>query len=108
MKRFLDKDPITGMEAYHAYDHSTGLAHIQTVQDVEPVLERNKALQNTDHSKKGIQKSWWHCASIPNVIIEKWLNEYGINFYNKDHWPAVKKLLNSPDWRYLRTGSGKL
>jgi hypothetical protein len=22
---------------------------------------------------------------------------------NPDHWPAVQRLLNDPDWRYLKT-----
>ena len=107
-KRYLDTDPLTGIKSYHDYDHSTGVMHIQKVQDVEPILERNKALANTNHSELGRKRSWWHCATVPNVVIEKWLSEEGINFYKKDHWPAVKRKLNDPEWRYLRTGSGKV
>jgi hypothetical protein len=106
-KRYLDKDPFTGIDSYHDYDDDKGITYIQQVQDVEPILERTKALSNTSHSKDGIKRNWWHAAIIPNIVIEKWLQE-GVNFYNKDHWPAVKRKLNDPEWRYLRTGSGKL
>ena len=69
--------------------------------DVEPILERNKALQNEGH-RGGF---WWRAASIPNVVIEKWLREDGIDVFNKDHWPAVRRRLNSSEYRWLRTGS---
>jgi len=107
MKRSLGIDPLSGVETFHDYDPLTDITHIQQVQDVEPILEKNKALANTDHSGDGIKNSWWHCAPIPNVIISKWLNEDGIDFFNKDHWEAVKRKLNVADYRYLRTGRGK-
>jgi len=42
-----------------------------TTQDVEPILERNAALRGEP------QKSDWgrHVATIPNVILVRWLNE---------------------------------
>ena len=33
----------------------------------------------------------------------KWLTEDGIDIYNRDHWKAVKKKLNSNEYRYLKT-----
>ena len=105
---FLDYDPITGIKTYHHYDHDTKITRIESVQDVEPILEMNKELAKTEHQAKGIKNSWWHAASVPNLIIEKWLKEDGIDFFNQDHWPAIKRKLNSPEWRYLRTGRGKL
>ena len=43
----------------------------ETMQDVEPILERNKVLRSLR------QKGDWgrHVATIPNVILVKWLNE---------------------------------
>jgi len=108
MKRSLGKDPLTGIESFHVYDPMTDITHIEEVQDVEPILNRNKNLANTNHSSDGIKNSWWHAATIPNIVIAKWLNEEGIDFFNKDHWPAVKRKLDDPDYRYLRTGTGKL
>jgi ribonuclease HI len=45
-------------------------------------------------------------CKIPNLVIEKWRNEKGIDVLNKDHWPAVKKLLNDPEYKWLKTTSG--
>ena len=52
-------------------DASERKLHFRRVQDVEPILEHNKWLQGET------QKSDWgrHVASVPMVIIEKWLNE---------------------------------
>jgi hypothetical protein len=41
-------------------------------------------------------------AHIPSVIMLKWLVEYGVDVMNKDHGPAVKRLLNSSEWRHLK------
>ena len=107
-KKLLDIDPWSGIKTYHDYDHSTGLTKIERVQNVEPILDMNKRLQNTDHEKKGIKNCWWHAAMIPIIIQEKWLNEHGVDIYKKEHWPRVRKLLNDPDYRYLRTGRGRV
>lgn len=106
-KRILDYEPLTGVTTTFDYDPLTDTTIIGTFQDVGPLLERNKLLQlDTDYSKRGIKKDWWHYASIPNVIIEKWLNEDGINVYNKDHTQAVYRKLNDPEYRYLKTTTG--
>ena len=107
-KRLLDYDPATGIRTYHHYDDITKITNIERVQNVAPILEMNKELAKTNHQENGIKNSWWHAAMIPVTVIEKWLNEDGIDAYNRDHWPAVKRKLNDPDWRYLRTGRGKL
>lgn len=107
MRKLLDSDSITGTKTYHHYDHDTQITRIETVQNVEPILNHNKELAKTDCEKMGIKNDWWFVGTIPNGVIAKWLNE-GIDFYNKDHWPAVKRKLNDPEWRYLRTGRGKL
>lgn len=116
-KRLLDYDPETATTTWHYYDDHTDETYIEEIQDVQPYLEINKALQNVgtggstrgvnEYSSRGIKKEWWHVASIPNGVIAQWLQK-GINVYEKDHWPKVKQLLNSPEWRYLRTGTGRI
>lgn len=85
-------------------DPSARAYHFERVQDVEPILERNKFLQG-EH-----QKSDWgrHKASVPMVIIEKWLNEEAargntnLRFLGPgfDEWFAKK--INDPDNRAWR------
>ena len=107
-RRLLDYDPWTGIYTYHHYDDETKMTYIEETQDAEPWLELNKRRQNDkDYSKKGIKESWWHVATIPTGVQYQWLRE-GINIYDKDHWPAVRRKLNDINWRHLRTTSGKI
>lgn len=97
---------MTGMTTFHEYIHSEDKTIISREQDVTSILEMNKAMANNDDVwKEGVKNCWAHYAQIPNIIIEKWLNEHGVNLYDKDHQKAVFKLLNQPEYRYLKTTS---
>ncbi len=74
---------------------------LEHIQDVEPILERNAALRREP------QKSDWgrHIASIPNVILLRWMNEDGVNLLglSSAEWGRyIKAKLADPDWRFLR------
>jgi hypothetical protein len=77
---------------------------ISSTQDVEPIVDHNLAAQNEDpagwYTKS---KALRLTAKIPLIIVEKWRNELGIDCFNPNHWPAVRRLLNSSDWYALRT-----
>lgn len=108
-KKIVDYDPITGITTTFDYDHSTDLTIVGREQDVEAALENNKRLQNDEqYSKDGIRDSWWHEAFIPNIIIEKWKAEYGVDVFNKNDIQRVKKLLNDPQYRYLKTTTKRI
>lgn len=98
-RRLLDYDPITGVETYHEYDEAEDKTYVSYEQDVEPLLDRNKRLQNEAQGSMG---DMVHVASIPPTIQLKWLIEHGVDLMNKDHMPGVKRLLNDPEWRYLK------
>ena len=108
-KRVLDHDPLTGITTYHRYDHATQTTFIEREQDINYILDSNKELYNDESYKKdGIKKSWMHAATIPAIVIEKWLIEDGIDVFNPDHINKVKAKLNSNEYRYLRTASGRI
>ena len=73
---------------------------IKSTQDVEAILAHNRMLQ-VDTTKTRT-KEMRHVASIPNIVIEQWIKE-GINLFKKEDWGRVKKKLNDPDYKYLRT-----
>lgn len=107
-KRFLDYDPDTKITRYFHWDDVEETTSIESIQDVIPHLEVNKQLYNNDdYKRRGYKQDMVHVAQIPLVVIEKWLRE-GIDVYNPDHWTAVRKKLNHPDFLYLRTTSGRL
>ena len=75
-------------------------------------LEMNKKEYNAI-SHKGYKhalgkKNMWRAASIPNIIVEKWLKEEGIDVMKEEHWPRVMAKLNSEEYKYLRTSPGKI
>ena len=104
MKRVIDYDPVNRVTTYFDYDHATDTTYVGSMQDVSVLLERNRILQNDpDYWKQGVKDSWAHFASYPAIIIEKWINEYGVNVFNKDHQKKVIELTNRPEYRYLKT-----
>lgn len=103
-KRVLDYDPLTGMTTNFEYHPETDTTVIHREQDVSVILEANKQIQNNEQiSRDGIKNGWWHYAQIPMIVIEKFLNEHGVDIFNKDHQKAVFRLLNQPEYRYLKT-----
>lgn len=106
MKRLLDYDKFSGIATYHEYNSLTNETTIQSVQDVEPYIEQSKELKkDEDYSRNGIKNEMWHYARIPLGIQMEWLKKYG-----KENDPMRKgnekllfKLVNSPDYGYLKT-----
>jgi hypothetical protein len=80
-----------------------------TWQDVEPILEHNKLLRSMPQPSR--RRGDWgrHIASIPNVILVKWLNEeYAagntrLRMFTAEFNELVARKLRDPDWKYLRT-----
>jgi hypothetical protein len=103
-RRLLEVQPDGLVEWFH-FDHATGEIAIEHAQDVELVIEANKASAN-DHDGFSASRELREIAEIPAVIALKWLNELGVNVFDRNHWPAVKRLLRDPDWRWLRTSPG--
>jgi hypothetical protein len=103
-KQILEYDPFSGITTYFDYEDDSDTTVIYREQDVTPILEMNKALQNEPEAwKQGVKNSWAHYAQIPNIVIEKWKNEHGVDVFNRDHQKAVFRLLNDPEYRYLKT-----
>ena len=65
-KRFFDTNPLTGATEWFHYDPDTDGFVIETVQDVEPLIEVNKALHNDTPLRWG---EWNLVAQIPSVIV---------------------------------------
>ncbi len=107
MKRLFSTDPITGERTYFV-SHGDGTFTLERHYDATVVVERNKALYNHDDGGWAKSREWRRAASIPANVVHEWLIRYGVNIFDKNHAGAVKKLLNSSEWRYLRTAPGRL
>lgn len=85
---------------------------VREEQDISSAIEENKKSYNLV-SHKGYKsalrkKNMWKAASIPNIIVEKWKRELNVDVFNDEDWPKVRKLLNDPEYQFLRTSPGKV
>jgi len=103
-KRMLGMNPLTRTYEYHYYDHATKQTVIETVQDVQPIIERNKKLANDgSYAARGKKADHFHIATIPNNVIVDLKDNHGIDIWNKDDLKKLEKLLMSCEFRDLRT-----
>ena len=95
-------EPLPGTGV--AFDGDTIIE--RKTQDVEPVLNHNKALYN-DGDGYSPSRDLRRVASIPMVVVEQWLSE-GVNIFDADHKAEVMRRLNSSEYLYLRTAGGRV
>ena len=108
MRRHLDQH--AGVTTTFHYDEDGDKSIIETTQDVEPILEANKAMQ-ADGDGYTPSRDLKHIASIPLVIVQKWMEEDGVNFLalgKPEKRAYLRRKLNDPEYLYLRTSPGKL
>jgi hypothetical protein len=94
---------MTGVTEYFDYDELSGKVAIRTVQDVQPLLERNAALRNGGLKDKDLNPGgpmMRHYASVPMVVINEMLNK-GIDFFDKNDFPKVIDEINK-SYPYLK------
>jgi len=97
----LDYNPATGVRKWIAADqHEEDAVLVRTefeTAQTEAILDRNKAAQVDNTGRMG---DIAHAASIPTSVMYEWLTKFGVNAWNPAHSDAVKKLLNSSDYRW--------
>jgi len=98
MKQYLDYDPFSGIAHWVDTDESTGITTYGVDQDVQEIVEDNKAQYNVDHPGWGDGR---HVARVPMSIFAEWVRT------GKDKDQAyLKRSLNSPENRHFRTRPG--
>ena len=98
--------PEAGVTTYF-HSHGDGRATIETVQhDVSPILEWNK-FQASEIGKNTRGRDMFKIASVPPGVQLLWIERHGVDptspLTSEENWPIVQRLLNSNEWRYLRT-----
>jgi hypothetical protein len=84
-----------------------GIMRILSSQDVESMLDTAKAMANHNDGYSP-SRELRRVAVIPPVIQLKWMNEYGVDPLHPDHNDLLCRLLNDPDYAFLRTAPGQL
>ena len=92
-------------EIYHK-DEMSGKFHIEIAQDIEGYLNANKTERNAASSN---WKGEWHkVASIPEVTLAQWWKELGSNPLSKENQKWLIAKINSCEYKYLRTKTGRV
>lgn len=82
----------------------SGQLVVKRTQDTTPYLEANKRARNDFQPRRGARMR--RIAEIPNIVVEQWLKQ-GINIFDRNHAKKIQQLLNSNEYAYLRTSTGK-
>ena len=100
--RILDVDPLSGIASTFRYDHARDEVVYGQFQQCDPILEHNKRnVIEADHARQ-MKNDWIHYAKIPNVVILQWKTNHGVDFMKPGQEKAWFKLLNHPDYKYLK------
>lgn len=99
----ITKFEITGPETFN----------VLRTQDVAAIIDKNKADQNDPTFRDGFTESgdMKHVARIPLVVLEQWAKKHGIQkreIYGAKMTEVIRKELNDPDNKFLRTGLGEV
>ena len=98
---------FAGDVAHYWEDDGQGGGLIHSVQDVAPILERNKALQNHNDGYSP-SRELRRVGFIPNALLIKWQNEEGWNPWDPANAYKLAQKLNDIEYRHLRTAPGHL
>lgn len=102
--KFLDYDPLSKITRHMATDREAGKNVINSVMDVEPFIDWNKAAAEK-LDKRG---DWWFVGTIPPIIVELWANECGAKPFTREWQNYAAKQLNLPDYRKLNPNNIRL
>jgi len=93
------------------YDPVKDKAAVQeemSLDNLKLVMDQNKIDQNDGTNGFSKERELRKIARIPAFLVDKWKVELGIDINTKEGMQAVKKLLRSSDYQYLRTVSGNI
>ena len=105
-ERLLGWDPDSGLAQWWLEDGEGNWAK-QSFQPTARLLDLNKEAQNhcdPYNARRDVRM----VARIPLIIVAKWRNELGVDYWNPDHQARVDALLNDAEWRWLRTDGGTI
>lgn len=108
-RELLIAPEFAGDVAHFSEPDEEGGLLIHSVQDVEPILEANKALQVSGHDGYSGERERRRVATIPAIVRQHFLTTEGWDPWQPQRYPEkMAQLLNDPDWAWLRTAPGRV
>ncbi len=90
------------------FDPSEERIGVRSVQDVEPILKRNRELRlHRPNNGYTPSRDLQHVATIPLIVVHQWLKE-GLNVYDPNSTKEILRRLNDSEWKELRASEGQL
>ena len=109
MKLFTTEISDMGYLTRYYWDEAEGRMTIRTTYDSTDVLKANKAQQSLSLNQRFGNEMMHHVAEIPMGVVVAWMKE-GVDIMSSD--PDMKKRvrrkLDDPEWRYLKSTVRKL
>lgn len=111
MRKLIATDKSwNGIETRYLWDSAERKLVVQRVADVTHNMDVNKAEYNShgDHkaSRYSSHRPMHKVASIPMGLVEQWLKE-GFDVFTASD-AELRRKLNDPDYKHLRTMPGRL
>lgn len=108
MSRLLLDAHEDGTAEWLSLDEGEGRFAIETVADVEPLVERNKRLALDEDGGWSATREWRRVASFPPIVLEIFRRRWGADPFARGNEALLKRLLNDPDLRHFRTAPGRV
>ena len=102
----MSKRMVVDYEPYRRtdfhYDESEDKFTLNTVQDVQPIVDENKRKMNAYCDKLSVGKrgEWHHAASVPINVWEQWMQDTNGEIQKDSKLLAA--YLNNPDYKYFK------
>src|SRR6187402_3147400 len=100
----IQRDVSLGIVTDLLWDEHTEELHVKRSQDVESVLDRNKAIKASGWDGYNNDRSFKAVAEIPATIVEQWARE-GVEWWNPEHSAALLKKMEDPALDGFRIGT---
>jgi len=103
-------NPVTGNREDYYWDEQTETITQRTRESVGDILEANKQQQSRAIDQRYGNEMMHHVADIPMSVVWKWKKDHGVDVFSSDpdQKRKVRRLLNDPEYRYLRSNRKRL
>ncbi len=109
MECLFDTDPITRTVQVFHYDELTDTFTIEDRQNVDAIVEHNKAVQNDDQFRARPQNEVRRVASIPMNLFAQMQQEWREKGYSyEERQAALRRFLNDPNNKFFRTDDSRV
>ena len=103
MRRLLELHPDGTEEWFHWSEADRQFAIEYRHPDMDSVVTRARE-ESADTGGWSKSRELRHIATIPIIVQLQMINRYGPDLFKTGNEKRLRKVLDDPEWRYLRIG----